>query len=170
MSTSRHTPKNLPRTILTLVLGGKLVTHRSPLPVGTTLSLTSYPGRAPKECNFTGCPEIVIPIPLETQRAHVAELSSEALTAESITPEAAASFFHFITCDELEHVVVGWVVRHRWLANLRDAGGRVPVAVASPAIKVAQRRAFGGLNEHCTDSVLVVSSDVVSKCYIRVDT
>ena len=98
-----------------------------------------------KECTLLekdrdGCPKIVTPIQLEVQRAHVAELSSDALTAESLTPEAAASFFHFITCDDLESLVKGWVTRYPWLAKLLDSGARAPVAVASPGIKVGRKK------------------------------
>ena len=106
-----------------------------PLP-GTTLVLARNPGGAPEECELTGCPKIVIPIPIEVQRTCVSELSSETLDPKSITTGASDSFFQFITYDAIEPLVAEWVKRHPWLAKLEDSGGRTPVAVASPAIKV----------------------------------
>ena len=78
------------------------------------------------------------PIPIEAQRGYVSELSSETLDPKSITTGASDSFFLFITCDPLEPLVAQWVKRHPWLAKLKDSGGRTPVAVASPAIKVGR--------------------------------
>ena len=98
------------------------------------------------------CPLIAVSIPLEAQRAHVAELSDKALTPESITAEAKASFFLFITCDNVEDTVADWTVCHPWLAKLRDAGDRVPVDVASPKIKV--RRPAQGVRRRTRPSTL----------------